>query len=133
MKYGELFHFLLNIGKDPSRLIFEDELTGIYNRRFLHNYFQYKVSWDTLAGNPLSLVMMDLDNFKQINDSYGHAVGDQALIWVATLLKRVAGEENLPIRYAGDEFLILMPGGVSRRPYNWANTSFKKFEKNICG
>ena len=83
MKYADLFHVLQHIGKDPSRLIFEDELTGIYNRRFLHNYFQYKVSWDTLKANPLSLIMMDVDHFKQINDTYGHNVGDQALIWFA--------------------------------------------------
>ncbi|MBW2038150.1 MAG: diguanylate cyclase [Deltaproteobacteria bacterium] len=114
MKYGELLHFLQYIGKDPSRLIFEDELTGIYNRRFLHNYFQYKVSWESLEDNPLSLIMMDMDHFKQINDTYGHQVGDQALIWVAGLLKEVAGDENLPIRYAGDEFLILLPRGDKR-------------------
>lgn len=109
MEYDELSHFLQYAGKDPSRLIFEDELTGIYNRRFLHNYFQHKVPWSALEDNPLSLIMMDMDHFKQINDSYGHQVGDHALIWVAGLLKEVAGDENLPIRYAGDEFLILLP------------------------
>ena len=109
MKYEELLDFLQNIGKDPSRLIFEDELTGIYNRRFLLNYFQYKVPWDTLEANPLSLIMMDVDHFKQINDTYGHHMGDQALVWVGSLLKEIAGEENLAIRYAGDEFMILMP------------------------
>ena len=111
MKYADLFHVLQHIGKDPSRLIFEDELTGIYNRRFLHNYFEYKVSWDTLKANPLSLIMMDVDHFKQINDTYGHNVGDQALIWFAGLLKEVAGDEGLPIRNSGDEFMILLPNG----------------------
>jgi diguanylate cyclase (GGDEF)-like protein len=109
MQYGEFFNFLQYIGKDPSRLIFEDELTGVYNRRFLHNYFQYKVSWDSLKDNPLSLIMVDIDHLKEINDTYGHHFGDKALIWVAGFLKEVAGDENLPIRYAGDEFLILLP------------------------
>ena len=109
MKYEELQNFLKNIGKDPSHLIFEDELTGIYNRRFLLNYFQYKVPWDALQAQPLSLIMMDVDRFKQINDTYGHHVGDQTLIWVAVQLKEIAGEESLAIRYAGDEFMILMP------------------------
>ena len=107
--YDEIVYLMQHIGKDPSQLIFEDELTGIYNRRFLHSYFQHKVSWDTLKNNPLSLIMMDLDYFKQINDTYGHHVGDQALTWVAALIKEAAGEDNLPIRYAGDEFVILMP------------------------
>jgi diguanylate cyclase (GGDEF)-like protein len=109
MEYEELPDFLQNIGKDPSRLIFEDEVTGIYNRRFLLNYFQYKVPWDALESNPLALIMMDVDHFKQINDTYGHHVGDQMLAWVGVLLKEIAGEESLAIRYAGDEFMILMP------------------------
>ena len=48
MAYQDLLYFLQNVGKDPSRLIFEDELTGIYNRRFLLNYFEYKIPWDSL-------------------------------------------------------------------------------------
>jgi diguanylate cyclase (GGDEF)-like protein len=108
MKYEELLNFLQNVDKDPSRLIFEDELTGIFNRRFLLNYFQHKVPWDALQDHPLSLIMMDVDYFKQINDTYGHDAGDQALISVAGLLKEVSADEILAIRYAGDEFMILM-------------------------
>ncbi|MEJ2724191.1 MAG: diguanylate cyclase [Deltaproteobacteria bacterium] len=114
MKYKDYIYYLEHIGKDPSRLIFEDELTGLYNRRFLFNFFQQKVTWDALERAPISLLMMDLDYFKNINDTYGHDVGDQALTWVAELLKEVAGEENLPIRYAGDEFMVLMPKAEKR-------------------
>ncbi len=110
MQYAELLSSLQNIGKDPSRLIFEDELTGLPNRRFLLNYLQQKVKWDALKEHPLSLLMMDLDHFKQINDVHGHLCGDQALAQVARLLKEVAGDEGVPIRYAGDEFMVLMPG-----------------------
>ena len=109
MAYQDLLYFLQNVGKDPSRLIFEDELTSIYNRRFLLNYFEYKIPWDSLENHPVSLIMLDVDYFKQINDTHGHEAGDQALIWVATLLREVAGEAGLPIRYAGDEFIILLP------------------------
>ena len=109
MDYNELLNHLQVVGKDPSRLIFEDELTGLYNRRFLYNYFQQNIPWNALEDNPLSLLMMDLDYFKRINDSYGHDVGDQALIWVANLLREASGDKYLPIRYAGDEFMILMP------------------------
>jgi diguanylate cyclase (GGDEF)-like protein len=113
-KYDEIVYLMQHIGKDPSRLIFEDELTGIYNRRFLHNYFTHKVAWDTLSSHPVALIMMDVDHFKQINDTYGHQVGDQTLIWVAELLKEAAGDTNIPIRYAGDEFLIFLPGADRR-------------------
>jgi len=114
MKYDDLLNFLQHAGKDPSRLIFEDELTGIFNRRFLLNYFQYKIAWDALRDHPVSLIMIDLDFFKQINDTYGHAAGDQALIFLAAMLKEVAGEGALPIRYAGDEFMILLPDSDNR-------------------
>jgi len=109
MAYQDLLYFLQNVGKDPSRLIFEDELTSIYNRRFLLNYFEYKIPWDSLENHPVSLIMLDIDYFKQINDTHGHEGGDQALIFLASLLREVAGEAGLPIRYAGDEFIILLP------------------------
>ena len=110
MNPQDLLKAISHAGKDPSRLIFEDELTGIYNRRFLYQYLQSKVRWDALNKNPLSLIMLDLDKFKQINDNYGHQTGDQALIWVAGLLKEVGGEQGMAIRYAGDEFMMLLLG-----------------------
>ncbi|MGA1825761.1 MAG: diguanylate cyclase [bacterium] len=108
MEFKEFYHFLEYSGKDPSRLIFEDELTAIYNRRFLLQYLKYKVQWGNLDNDPLSLLMLDVDHFKEINDTHGHDIGDQALIWVANLLKKVSGEGAIPIRYAGDEFIILI-------------------------
>jgi diguanylate cyclase (GGDEF)-like protein len=108
MKHQELVNFLENAGKDPSRLIFEDELTDIYNRRFLLHYFEHKISWVNLKNAPLSLIMMDVDHFKQINDTYGHQAGDQVLVWLAALLREIAGEQGMPIRYAGDEFMVLL-------------------------
>ena len=111
----DLQYFLQHIGTDPSRLIFEDELTSIYNRRFLLNYFEHKLDWDALETDPVSLLMLDVDRFKQINDTHGHDVGDQALIWVAELMKKAAGEDGIAVRYAGDEFIILMPGAPKEK------------------
>jgi diguanylate cyclase (GGDEF)-like protein len=109
MSYGDLLDLLEHVGKDPSRLIFEDELTGIHNRRFFLSYLEHKVRWDSGEDYPLSLLMVDLDSFKQINDTYGHDTGDQALTWFATVLAEIGGEHGLPIRYGGDEFLLLLP------------------------
>lgn len=108
MQYEDLLNLLEHTGKDPARLIFEDELTGISNRRFLRNYLEHKVAWAE-PETRLSLLMLDLDGFKEINDTYGHEVGDAALVWVAEQLRDVAGAHGLPIRYAGDEFIVLMP------------------------
>jgi diguanylate cyclase (GGDEF)-like protein len=107
MQKQDLVNLLEFTGKDPTRLVFEDELTSVYNRRFLFQYFQSRVSWEKLSNDPLSLIMMDVDKFKSINDTHGHQVGDAALVWVADMLRKVAGEEGLPIRYAGDEFMML--------------------------
>lgn len=109
MQYGELVDFLQNVGKDPSRLIFEDELTGLHNRRFLHSYFEHKIGWETEASFPLSLMVLDIDRFKKVNDTYGHDVGDEALKFVAGLLKEVAGETGYPVRFGGDEFMVILP------------------------
>ncbi len=110
MRYDELVESIQQLGKDPARLIFEDELTGIPNRRFLLNYFDSRIRWDALDIAPISLLMIDVDYFKTINDTYGHDTGDQALVHIARLLKDVAGEQSIPVRYAGDEFMILTSG-----------------------
>jgi diguanylate cyclase (GGDEF)-like protein len=109
MQYRDLIDLLEHVGKDPSRLIFEDELTGIHNRRFFLSYLEHKVRWEHDEDFPMSLLMIDLDHFKEINDSHGHETGDQALLWMATLLREVGGDQALPIRYAGDEFMLLLP------------------------
>jgi diguanylate cyclase (GGDEF)-like protein len=109
MQYRDLLDLLAHEGRDPSCLIFEDELTGIYNRRFLLSYFEHKVRWDSQDDYPLSLLIIDLDRFKDVNDQLGHEVGDQALAWMASLLKEVAGEHGLPVRFGGDEFVLLLP------------------------
>ncbi len=109
MQYGELIDFLQNVGKDPARLIFEDELTGLHNRRFLHSYFEHKVRWESEESFPLSLMVVDVDLFKEVNDTYGHDAGDEALNFVAGLLKEVAGETFFPVRFGGDEFMVIMP------------------------
>jgi diguanylate cyclase (GGDEF)-like protein len=101
---------LLKVGKDPSHLVFEDELTGIHNRRFLLSYFDQKVDWSRLSDFPISLLSADLDEFKLINDQHGHEVGDQVLTWLATLLAEIASEVGYAVRYGGDEFMLLLPG-----------------------
>ncbi len=130
MKYQELIHLIENIGKDPSRLIFEDELTGIYNRRFLFNFFRSKIRWDKLKDEPVSLIMIDVDHFKQINDSHGHQVGDEVLIWIAKHLKAIAVENTYVIRYAGDEFIMLLQNSDKQTSIQTGNRLIQRVRKS---
>ncbi len=110
MKYQKFFYFLQNVGKDPSALIYEDELTGLYNRRYLLQYFKNRVSWDALDNNPLCILMIDADYLKKINDQYGQNTGDEALVIISEAIGKAAPENSISVRYAGDNFLLLLPG-----------------------
>ncbi|MFW6335320.1 MAG: diguanylate cyclase, partial [Desulfosalsimonas sp.] len=110
MKYQKFFYFLQNVGRDPLALVYEDELTGLYNRRYLLQYFKKRVSWDALEDSPLCLLMVDADYLKRINDQYGHNAGDSAIIKIAETIRKAVPANAVPVRYAGDNFLVLLPG-----------------------
>ncbi|MDQ0285100.1 diguanylate cyclase (GGDEF)-like protein [Desulfofundulus luciae] len=87
-----------------------DGLTGIYN----HRYFTYRADVEYRrtrdAGLPLALIMLDVDNFKLINDRFGHVAGDAVLVELAGLLRDAVGEAGVVCRYGGEEFAVLLPG-----------------------
>ena len=87
-----------------------DDLTGCLNRRTLENRLSEEISRSQRYGRPLTIVCLDLDHFKKINDQYGHAVGDQVLRTVGAMLKRTT-RQNLDwiVRMGGEEFLIVLP------------------------
>ena len=87
-----------------------DPLTDAYNRRFGLARLREEFSRAVRAENPLGILMLDLDHFKAINDTYGHLVGDRVLRAVATACRRVVREGDILIRYGGEEFLVLLPG-----------------------
>ena len=86
-----------------------DVLTGIRNRRSLFDIAPVLVSQAQQNGLPLSLIILDIDRFKQINDMHGHIVGDQVLEALVDRLTAAIGTEDLLARYAGDEFVLLLP------------------------
>ncbi len=87
-----------------------DPLTGLYNRRYLDATLQRELARCQREGLPLSLVLVDLDHFKQINDRWGHPVGDQVLCQLADRLSAQARLADVACRYGGEEFLVLLPG-----------------------
>lgn len=86
-----------------------DALTGLYNRRFLEESLLREVARAQRRGQPLSVVMIDVDHFKRFNDSYGHEVGDQVLQNVAEFLQTAVRAEDVVCRFGGEEFCLLCP------------------------
>jgi two-component system cell cycle response regulator len=91
-----------------------DGLTGVYNKRFLQDRAEQEVAYAGRHNTLLSIVIFDLDHFKQVNDSYGHPAGDQVLIEVAQRVHNALRAEDILARIGGEEFAILMRG-TSRR------------------
>jgi len=86
-----------------------DPLTGLYNRRFAEQRLAAEVARSERRGHPLTVLTLDLNNFKEINDTYGHPAGDQVLQEFASRLNNVIRGSDLAVRLGGDEFLVVLP------------------------
>lgn len=86
-----------------------DELTGLYTKRHFHTMLEKKFDLYTQYGEKLTLLMVDVDNFKNINDTYGHPAGDQVLRDLARCIVRSTREQDFDFRYGGEEFSVLLP------------------------
>jgi diguanylate cyclase (GGDEF)-like protein len=86
-----------------------DPLTGLYNRRFGETRLQEEIARAEKSGEPLLVLALDFDRFKDINDRYGHAAGDMALKLFSRRLQRAIRACDIPIRVGGDEFLVILP------------------------
>jgi diguanylate cyclase (GGDEF)-like protein/PAS domain S-box-containing protein len=107
-----LQHQLVEIQELQTRLkeqAIRDPLTGLFNRRFLDENLGRELSRARRDGYPVSLVMIDVDHFKRINDTYGHPSGDEVLKALAELLKASCREGDIACRYGGEEFVLLLP------------------------
>ncbi len=90
-------------------LALTDSLTGLYNRRYLNAHLSSMIERSQTDGKPLSLFMLDIDHFKRVNDTYGHASGDEVLRQVAGLISHNLREFDLTARIGGEEFVVVMP------------------------
>lgn len=86
-----------------------DPLTGLYNRRFVLDSLEAEMNRAVRSGAPVSVLMLDLDHFKSVNDNHGHAAGDLVLRLVGSVLKENCRVYDVPARYGGEEFCLLLP------------------------
>ncbi len=87
-----------------------DGLTGLFNRRYLEETLERELSRGKRSGSPLGVIMLDLDHFKEYNDTYGHNAGDELLCALGQLIQDTVRREDIACRFGGEEFLLIMPG-----------------------
>lgn len=100
---------LLALAAELERRSITDELTGVHNRRHLTVEIDKEIERSVRHGHPLSGIMVDIDEFKGINDRFGHTAGDRALKDIAALLSKAVRSIDTVGRYGGDEFVVLLP------------------------
>lgn len=105
-----------------------DALTDLYNRRFLESMMRRVPKQEQ---REFVISMLDIDFFKKVNDTYGHEAGDAVLVEVASCLDRITGEENLAVRWGGEEFIIYFPDMELKQAYAVIEDLRKQIEKTV--
>lgn len=105
-RYIEMLRDRVDRGLELSVI---DQLTGLYNRRYMNNQLEQLMQRSLMGGRPVSVMMVDIDHFKSVNDTYGHDVGDEVLQEMASRLKTNSRVMDVVCRPGGEEFMIIMP------------------------
>ena len=118
---GQLLGTLLELGRENAaleRLAITDELTGLYNRRYVYEFTEQVLGKARIERFEVTVLLFDVDDFKQYNDNYGHATGDEVLRETADLMRRCSREHDLVGRFGGDEFVMIFWDAEQRREPN---------------
>ena len=108
-----------------------DTLTGLYNRRYFEERLGVEAEKSFYSGVPLSLVMVDIDHFKKVNDTFGHTEGDQILCKISSLLKNSVRRKDTVARYGGEEFMLILPEAGLEQSFVIAERIRQSVEKTL--
>lgn len=92
-----------------SELVRTDPLTSLFNYRYFCKALEQEMERTQRSGQPTTLIMLDIDHFKKVNDQWGHDVGNQALVHISKLMLQTVRKLDIPCRYGGEEFAIILP------------------------
>ncbi len=115
--------------KELIRLSITDHLSGIYNRAKLDEELKRWINYSHRYSVPLSIIIFDFDDFKDVNDSYGHLVGDEVLIKAVSIINGIIRESDIFARWGGEEFVILLPNTDKANAMKLAERIRKSIEK----
>jgi len=120
-KLWENFHLSMQLATT-------DAVTGLYNRHYLTSHMETRLQAAQSSGKPLSVLMMDIDHFKIVNDTHGHAAGDMVLKEFAKRMAKNIRGVDLAARYGGEEFVVMMP----ETPTDWAYMIGDRLRQEVC-
>jgi len=119
---------LLFANKRLKELTIRDDLTGLYNMGYTLVELDKMIKEAAKNDNPISCVMLDMDNFKHVNDNYGHLAGSELLVGVSKMIKSMVSSSDIAARFGGDEFMIVLNGVLLSKATDLAERIRNKFE-----
>jgi diguanylate cyclase (GGDEF)-like protein len=130
-RFGDAAALALDNAHGRARLEHQaqtDSLTGLYNHRYFHERLRRELTRGSSAHESVALVMMDIDDFKKVNDVYGHGIGDQVLAGLADHLRAAVRSTDVVCRIGGEEFAVIVPAGDAQHAVAVANRLAKRLE-----
>jgi diguanylate cyclase (GGDEF)-like protein len=125
-----VLHVVLYVRKKLEFELSHDSLTGLYNRRFYDGIIQSEIARSTRFKSKLSLILFDVDSFKQVNDLNGHRIGDRVLAELAEIVKNTVRQTDMVFRVGGDEFAVVCPGTDFKGVFQLAEKIRKRIEQH---
>jgi len=128
-KYDEFIAMQQDKIEQTFEKAIKDPLTGLYNRLYFFEFTRQSFERVKRKGGNIVLIFLDLDNFKYVNDNYGHKKGDEVLKEVADILKIIFRDYDVLVRYGGDEFIIFAE--IDSKEFNNINSLLKSFKERL--